>query len=73
MLIRTLLFGFGGIFVGGITFVLATWLEGDASLKGIYLPCAAGFIAGVVGNLVCEYFGFYQINLLARLLGRRRG
>lgn len=67
MFFRTLLFGLGGLILGAITFIVCAQLSGESPWEGIYIPCAAGFVAGALGNFINEYFGLYKINLLRRL------
>jgi hypothetical protein len=72
MFLRTLILGVCGAISGVIGFVIVSWLPQPVAPELIYLAPIAGLVAGVVGNLVNEYFGLYKVNLWRRLFPRKR-
>ena len=71
MFLRTILLGILGAIGGAIAFVIVAYVKELPSFEGIQWPSLGGFIAGVFVNLLGE-LGLYKVNLLRRLLDRKR-
>src|SRR5260370_41055224 len=62
--LRTLLFGIVGTIAGAIAIEVAPLVAGGPSISAYWFwICAAGFVSGVFGTLVNEYFGLYTNRL----------
>jgi uncharacterized membrane protein YeaQ/YmgE (transglycosylase-associated protein family) len=74
MFLRTLLFGLSGAIAGAIILPTVLWFMGQPSFEENYwhwaVVGAAGFVGLAAANLVNEYFGVYEVNLLRRLFRR---